>query len=51
MPGSIWWDIYPAIPKAIRLGEVEAADEVDAIAKAAKKFVQDPAQLIAIRRA
>jgi hypothetical protein len=23
----IWWDIYPTVPKAIRLGEVEAADK------------------------
>jgi hypothetical protein len=32
----IWWDIYPAIPKAIRLGEVEAANKREAIEKAAK---------------
>ena len=49
MPRSIWWDIYPTIPKAIRLGEVEAADKADAIAKAAEKFEQDPANLIAVQ--
>jgi hypothetical protein len=46
----IWWDIYPALPRAIRLGEVEAADEREAIEKAAKKFEQDPAILIVMRR-
>jgi hypothetical protein len=38
---SILWDIYPAIPKAIRFGEVEATDEAGAIEKAAKKFQQN----------
>jgi hypothetical protein len=42
---AIRWDISPALPKAIRLGEVEAADEREAIEKAAKKFEQDPAKL------
>ena len=49
----IWWDIYPAIPaieKAIRLGEVEATDEREAVEKAAEKFQQDPAILIVMRR-
>jgi hypothetical protein len=50
MPQSIWWDIYPAVPKAIRLGEVEAADEREAIEKAAEQFKQDPAKLIVVRR-
>jgi hypothetical protein len=50
MPSSIWWDIYPAVPKSIRLGEVEAADEAEAITKAAEKFQQDPAKLIAVQR-
>ena len=27
------WDIYPAVGKAIRLGEVEATDEREAIEK------------------
>jgi hypothetical protein len=44
------FDIYPAIPQAIRLGEVEATDEADAIKKAAKKFQQQPAMLIVVRR-
>jgi hypothetical protein len=46
----VWWDIYPAVPNAIRLGEVEAADKRDAIEKAAKKCQQDPAILIVVRR-
>jgi hypothetical protein len=36
--------------KAIRLGEVEAADERAAIKKAAEKFGQNPMMLIAARR-
>jgi hypothetical protein len=44
------WDIYPAVPKPIRLGEVEAADEREAIEKAAEKFQQDPAILVVMRR-
>jgi hypothetical protein len=44
------WDIYPAVPKPIRLGEVEATDEREAIEKAAEKFQQDPAILIVMRR-
>jgi hypothetical protein len=47
----IRWDVYPAFPKSIRLGEIEAADEREAMEKAAKKFEQDPAILIVIRRA
>jgi hypothetical protein len=46
----IWWEIYPAVPKAIRFGEVEAVNEREAIEKAAKRFTQDPAKLIAARR-
>jgi hypothetical protein len=46
----VCWDIYPDVPKAIRLGEVEAADEREAIEKAAKRFQQDPAVLIVVRR-
>jgi hypothetical protein len=48
---SILWDVYPAFPKAIRLGEIEAADQREAIEMAAKKFEQDPAILIVMRRA
>jgi hypothetical protein len=47
----VWWDVYPALPKSIRLGEIEAADQREAIEKAAKKFQQNPAILIVIRRA
>ncbi|HEY2526333.1 MAG TPA: hypothetical protein VGJ20_00020 [Xanthobacteraceae bacterium] len=46
----IRWDVYPALPRAIKLGEVAAADEREAIEKAAKKFRQDPAILIVMRR-
>jgi hypothetical protein len=38
----IRWDVYPAFPKSIRVGEIEAADEREAIEKAAEKFEQDP---------
>jgi hypothetical protein len=34
----IRWDVYPAFPNAIRLGEIEAADQREAIERAAKKF-------------
>jgi hypothetical protein len=44
------FDVYPAIPKAIRLGEIEATYEADAIEKAAKEFQQDPTMLIVARR-
>jgi hypothetical protein len=44
------WDIYPAFPNSIRLGEVEADHEREAIDKAAKKLGQDPAILIVVRR-
>jgi hypothetical protein len=47
---SILWDIYPAIEHAIRLGEVEATDEANAIEKAAEKFEQPVTKLIAARR-
>ena len=49
-PQPICWDIYPAVGTAIRLGEVEAADEREAIEKAAKEFKQDSAMLIVVRR-
>jgi hypothetical protein len=44
------WDIYPAVGKAIRFGEVEATDEREAVEKAAKEFQQNPAILIVMRR-
>jgi membrane-bound lytic murein transglycosylase B len=49
-PSQPIWDIYPAVEKAIRLGEVEAADEREAIEKAAKEFEQPAEKLIAVRR-
>jgi hypothetical protein len=48
---SIWWDVYPALKNSIRLGEIQAADQREAIEKAAKKFEQAPAMLIVMRRA
>jgi hypothetical protein len=50
MSDAIWWDIYPADESAIRLGEVEAADETNAIEKAAEKFKQPATKLMAVRR-
>lgn len=46
----IWWDIYPPLPGRIRLGEVEAADEREALETAARRFGQDPAKMTALRR-
>jgi hypothetical protein len=46
----IRWDVYPAFPKTIRLGVIETADEREAIERAAKKFEQDQAIPIVIRR-
>ena len=46
----ICWDVCPAFAKSIRLGEVEAADEREAIEEAAKKFKQDLAILLVRRR-
>ena len=42
--------IYRATKKGVRLGEVEATDEREAIEKAATEFKQDPAKLIAVQR-
>jgi hypothetical protein len=44
------WTIYRAAKKAVRLGDVEATDEADAITKAVGQFKQDPAKLIAVPR-
>ena len=51
-PPLFWWDIYPAptTGAAIRYGEVEAADEREAVEKAAEKFQQPVEKLIAVRR-
>jgi hypothetical protein len=46
----IWWDIYPPLPGLIRLGEVRAADEREALETAARRFGQDPAKMTALRR-
>jgi len=46
----VLWDIYPAVSNAIRLGEVEAIDQREAITKACEKFQQDPTILIVVRR-
>ncbi len=46
----VWWDIYRAALKAIWLGEVEAADEREAIEKAAEQFKVPPTKLIAVKR-
>ena len=40
----------PPAVSAIRLGEVEAVDEREAVEKAAEKFQQNPGILIVIRR-
>lgn len=44
------WTIYKVAAKQIRLGEVEAADEREAIEKAAKEFSQHATMLIAVQR-
>ena len=41
------WTIYRAAKKAIRLGEVEATDEQEAIEKAAEQFKVQGTKLIA----
>jgi hypothetical protein len=46
----LWWDIYRAAAKGKWIGTVEAADEADAIAKAAKEFNQPASKLMAVRR-
>jgi hypothetical protein len=45
-----WWNVSPAVPKTIRLGEVEAADKREAIEEAAPRFQQDLAILMVVRR-
>jgi hypothetical protein len=46
----IIWEIYRAAAKARWIGEVEAADEAEAIAKAAEQFNQPATKLMAVRR-
>jgi hypothetical protein len=48
-PQPISWAIYRAASTE-RLGEVEASDEREAIAKAAEQFRVPAAKLIAVRR-
>ena len=45
------WAIYKITAKQTRVGEVEAADEREAIEKAAAEFRQRQAKLMAVRRA
>jgi hypothetical protein len=46
----VTWKVYRAAKKAIWLGEVEAADEREAVEKAAREFRQHATRLIAVRR-
>ncbi len=49
-PQTTGWAIYRAVHRAVWLGTVDATDEADAIEKAAEKFKEDPAKLMAVRR-
>jgi hypothetical protein len=49
-PQLTTWTIYKVAAKQTRLGEVEAADEREAIEKAAKEFKQHESKLIAVQR-
>ena len=44
------WTIYKIAAKQVRIGEVEAADEREAIEKAANEFKQHPSKLMAVPR-
>ncbi len=44
------WDIFKAAAKAKPLGTIEAADEDEAIEKAAQEFKVIASKLIAVRR-
>jgi hypothetical protein len=44
------WDIVRAGARIEFLGSVEAADERDAIEKAAQEFKTDPNKLLAVKR-
>jgi 1,2-phenylacetyl-CoA epoxidase PaaB subunit len=44
------WDIFKAAAKAKPLGTIEAADEDEAIEKAAKEFRQHATKLIAVHK-
>ena len=49
-PRPIKWGIYKVAAKQTWIGEVEAANEAEAIEKAAKEFTQYSNKLIALRR-
>jgi len=44
------WTIYKLAAKQTWLGEIEAADEREAIEKAAKEFKQPATKLMAVKR-
>jgi hypothetical protein len=46
----VWWHIVFARARIELLGSVEAADERDAIEKAAQEFKTDPNKLLAVKR-
>jgi hypothetical protein len=49
-PKPVTWDVYRAAAKLRPLGTVEAADENEAIEKAAAQFKVIASKLIAVRR-
>jgi hypothetical protein len=49
-PQLIKWGIYKVAAKQTWLGEIEAANEAEAIEKAAKEFRQPATKLMAVRR-
>ena len=49
-PQPTIWDVYRAAAKLRPLGTVEAANEAEAIAKAAEQFKVIASKLIAVRR-
>jgi hypothetical protein len=49
-PKPISWNVYKIAPKAVRLGAVEAPDEIAALEKAAAEFNVPVNRLMAIRR-
>jgi hypothetical protein len=49
-PQVATWTIFKVAAKQIRLGEIEATEEREAVERAAKEFGQHPSKLIAVRR-
>jgi hypothetical protein len=49
-PAPITWEIFKAAAKLRPLGTVEAADETEAIQKAAAQYKVIASKLIAVRR-